>query len=67
MAANCKDNIVMGKSEGGKARFYFKLTFIKHSKDAEGKLRMTDSEPGAALQRRRMTRKTGTNCEGRRI
>lgn len=53
-------------SEGGKARFYFKLTFIKHSKDAEGKLRMTDSEPGAALQSKGLRRKTSANCEGRR-
>lgn len=53
-------------TEGGKARFYFKLTFIKHSKDAEGKLRITDSEPGAALESERMTRKTSPNCEGRR-
>lgn len=53
-------------SEGGKARFYFKLTFIKHSKDAEGKLRMTDSEPGAALQSKGLRRKTSANYEGRR-
>lgn len=35
---------------GSRARFYSKLTFIKHSKDDERKLRMTaDSKLGAAL------------------
>lgn len=39
-----------GGRVGSRARFYSKLTFIKHSKDAEGKLRMTaDSKLGAAL------------------
>lgn len=39
-----------GGSVGSMARFYSKLTFIKHSENAEGKLRMTaDSKLDAAL------------------
>lgn len=54
-----------GGTEGERVSFYSKLTFIQHSEDAEGKLKMTDSKLGAALQSERMTRKTSANCEGR--